>query len=54
MILFLLPSGYWAADVRLNLNGLVTTFRVESSCRQWAMQMAMQKAFSILETFKNG
>ena len=48
MVLHLLPSGYWAADVRLNLNGLVTTFRVESSCRRWAMQMAMAHAYSIL------
>lgn len=48
MVLHLLPSVYWAADVRLNLNGLTTTFRVESSCRQWAMQMAMAHAFSIL------
>lgn len=48
MVLHLLPSGYWAADVRLNLNGLTTSFRVESVSRQWAMQMAMQRASSIL------
>jgi hypothetical protein len=48
MSLFLLPSGYWAADVRLDLNGLTTTFRVESVRRQWAMQMAIARAFQIL------
>ena len=51
MVLHLLPSGYWAADVRLNLNGLQTCFRVESSRRQWAMKMAMQRAFQILSEF---
>ena len=48
MVLHLLPSGNWAADVRLNLNGLQTCFRVESSRRQWAMQMALARAYSIL------
>ncbi len=48
MVLHLLPSGYWAADVRLNLNGLTTTFRVESVHRQWAMQMALARVSSIL------
>ena len=49
MILHLLPCGHYAADVRLNLNGLQTTFRVTSARREWAMAMAMTKIANILK-----
>ena len=49
MIIHLLPCGYYAADVRLNLNGLQTTFRVTSARREWVMAMAMTKIANILK-----
>lgn len=52
MTLHLLPCGHWAADIRLNVGELQTTFRVTSARRAWAMQMAIQKANKILEQFK--
>lgn len=52
MILHLLPTGYWAADVRLNLNGLQTTFRIESARREWAMASAVLQIKNILEITK--
>ena len=52
MILHLLPTGYWAADVRLNLNGLQTTFRIESAKREWAMASAVARIKNILEITK--
>lgn len=49
MTLHLLPCGHWAADIRLNVGELQTTFRVISARRDWAMQMAMVKTNKILE-----
>lgn len=52
MTLHFLPCGYWAADVRLNLNGLQTTFRIESAKREWAMASAIVKIKKLLEITK--
>jgi len=52
MTLHYLPCGHWAADIRLNVGELQTTFRVISARRDWAMQMAMARANKILEQFK--
>ena len=52
MTLHLLPCGHWAADIRLNVGELQTTFRVISARRVWAMQMAIQKVKTLLETLK--
>lgn len=52
MTLHLLPCGHWAADIRLNVGELQTTFRVISARRVWAMQMAIAKANKILEQLK--